>query len=121
MENQFESLDFNEQLEELVIEQARKLINQNSYTKSILTTLPIALVATDKMGNVHSFNNTAKKLLCLSNGKKLTECFSENSSLQSKIENCLYKEEKYTLNSQKLTTQENVVNIYIYSRFMMMK
>lgn len=52
MENILHSNDFEEQLEELVIGQARKLINQNNYTKSILSTLPMALIATDNLGNV---------------------------------------------------------------------
>ena len=120
MTDQFESDDFNEQLEELVIEQARRLINQHSYTKSIISTLPIALVATDKNGKVRSFNNTAVSLLDLSEATILADCFSNNISLQTKIEDCLNKEESYTLNSQKIISKakgENVVNIYLQPLF----
>ncbi|MCK5520156.1 sigma 54-interacting transcriptional regulator [bacterium] len=112
----FESNDYNEGLEELVVEQARKLLNQNSYTKSILSTLPVALVATDKTGKVRSFNKTAKKLLDLSNTTTLLACFPENKSLQKKIESCLNEDESYTLYSQKIRSKEkkeNVVNIYL--------
>jgi len=120
MTKQFESDDFSEQLEELVIDQARRLINQNSYTKSILSTLPIALVATDKTGKVRSFNNTAVSLLDLSDATILADCFPNNISLQSKIKDCLNKEESYTLNSQKIISKakgENVVNIYLQPLF----
>lgn len=116
MEIPSESFDFEKRLEELVVEQARKLINQNNYTKSILSTLPIALIATDKDGKIRSYNNTAKVLLNLAEGKNLTEFFIKIESLKGKIENCLYKEEKYTLSAIKIITkegEENVVNIYL--------
>lgn len=120
MDKQFDSDNFNEQIQELVVDQARRLINFNSYTKSILSTLPVAMVATDRAGKVRSFNTTASKLLELREGSMLTDSFPNNISLQNKINNCLNHDESYTLNSQTIlsrTKGENVVNIYLQPLF----
>jgi len=116
MENINDSLNFEDQLEELVIFQARKLLNQNNYTESILSTLPIAMIATDLDGKIRSFNNPAKNLLSLTTGKHLKDFFENDSSLQDKIINCLQNEESYSLISERIITkekEENIVNIYL--------
>ncbi|NOQ40900.1 MAG: PAS domain-containing protein [Desulfuromusa sp.] len=73
------SLDeFYDQLQGTVIEQARRLINHNLYTKAILSTLPIALVATDRSGHIRSINRAAEDLLglgSLGENASLVTCF----------------------------------------------
>jgi len=114
------SLDeFYDQLQDTVIEQARRLINHNLYTKAILSTLPIALVATDRSGRIRSINRAAEDLLglgSLGENASLVTCFPQDQFLQEKITRCLEAGEASTLDSHSLVTasgNQNVVNIYL--------
>ena len=55
--------DFYDDLQELVINQARNMINLNLYTKSLLSTLPVALIATNTDGIVKTLNQAAEEIL----------------------------------------------------------
>ena len=84
---------FYDQLEDTVIEQARRLINNDLYTKALLSTLPIALIATDNSGNIRSKNRAAEDLLGLdTRGKKasLLSCFTHDQLLLDKISHTLF-------------------------------
>ena len=111
--------DFYDQLQDTVIEQARRLINNNLYTKAILSTLPIALVATDRSGYIRSINRAAEDLLglgSLGENASLVTCFQQDQFLQEKITRCLEAGEASTLDSHSLLTasgNQNVVNIYL--------
>ncbi len=111
------SLDsFYNQLQDTVIEQARRLINHNRYTKAILSTLPIALLATDRSGRICSSNRAAEALLALKEKASLSECFQQDPLLLEKVERCLDNGEKFTLDSHTLVTasgEQNVVNLYL--------
>ena len=77
--------EFYDQLQDTVIEQACRLINHDLYTKAILSTLPIALVATDRSGKIRSTNRAAEDLLCLrtlGKGAVLADCFPQDQLLQ---------------------------------------
>ena len=111
--------DFYDQLQDTVVEQARRLINHDLYTKAILSTLPIALVATDVTGRIRSTNRAAEELLGLPVIEKeaqLGSCFPRDQLLQEKIAHCLHTGEGCTLdahNLQMATGDQNVVNIYL--------
>jgi transcriptional regulator of aromatic amino acid metabolism len=111
--------DFYDQLQDTVVEQARRLINHDLYTKAILSTLPIALVATDGAGRIRSANRAAEELLCLAGleqAVQLAGCFPQDQLLQEKIVRCLEAGEGSTLDSHSLVTEvgdQSVVNIYL--------
>jgi transcriptional regulator with AAA-type ATPase domain/polyferredoxin len=111
--------DFYNQLEEMVVEQARHLINHNLYTKSILSTLPTALVATDRVGRIRSANQAAEEILglgSLAKGITLASCFPKDQLLQDKIIRCLESGEGFTVASYSLLTSaenQSIVNIYM--------
>ena len=50
-------------LQDLVIHQASRLINDNLYTKSLLSSLPVAFISTDKDGLVQVVNEAAEEML----------------------------------------------------------
>ncbi len=50
-------------LQDLVIRQASRLINDNLYTKSLLSSLPVALISTDKKGLIQVANRAAEEML----------------------------------------------------------
>ena len=50
-------------LQDLVIQQASRLINDSLYTKSLLSFLPVALLSTDKNGMVQVANQAAEEML----------------------------------------------------------
>jgi PAS domain S-box-containing protein len=111
--------EFYEQLEETVVEQARRLINHDLYTKVILSTLPTALVATDHSGRIRSANRAAEDILGLGSRVKdtvLASCFPQDQLLQEKITRCLESGEGSTIASHSLLTaagNQSVVNIYL--------
>jgi PAS domain S-box-containing protein len=111
--------DFYDQLEEMVVEQARRLINHDLYTKAILSTLPTALVATDRSGRIRSTNRAAEETLGLESlGKDavLASCFPLDQLLQEKITRCLESGEGFTIASHSLLTaagNQSIVNIYL--------
>ena len=50
-------------LQDLVIRQASRLINDNLYTKSLLSSLPVALISTNKDGLIQVANRAAEEML----------------------------------------------------------
>ena len=54
---------FFEDMQDFVIWQARRLINNNLYTKSLLSSLPVALISTDKNGLIQVANRAAEEML----------------------------------------------------------
>ena len=111
--------EFYDQLEETVVEQARRLINNDLYTKAILSTLPLALVATDRSGQIRSTNKAAEDLLGLESRRKkiaLPDCFPQDRLLQEKINLCLTSGEGVTLDSHNILSasgNQSVVNVYL--------
>jgi transcriptional regulator with AAA-type ATPase domain len=108
--------DFSDQLQDTVIDQARRLINQSQYTKALLSTLPIALMSTDRTGRICSVNRAAEELLAPRGKSGVSECFPKDPGLREKFDRCLNSGEKFTLDSHTLWTaagEQNVVNVYL--------
>jgi len=106
-------------LEKLVIDQARRLINTNLYTKSLLSALPVALLATDKEGRVRSANKAAEEILQFDakqvQGKSLTTLFQTNSEVITKIGDTLEQGRPFHLSSESIRLRsggELVGNLY---------
>ncbi len=76
-------------LQDLVITQASKLINSNLYTKSLLSSLPVALISTDQNGKIQVANKAAEEMLQTSlqtlRGKSLTDAFEKSAKIAATI------------------------------------
>lgn len=66
---------FNKKLQDVVIQQAQRMINYDLYVKALLSTLPVALIATDKNGRIKTVNQTTEEILNL-NLKELKLMFT---------------------------------------------
>lgn len=112
--------DFNKNLQDAFIEQARKILNLNLYTKAILSTLPVAVIATDKRAIVKSMNVFAEKMFEIksahASGKELSSILGVNTELIEDINNALNNRKEHHLGSRKIVLEEKkeiVVNIYV--------
>jgi transcriptional regulator with AAA-type ATPase domain len=70
-------------LQDLVIRQASRLINDNLYTKSLLSSLPVALISTDKKGLIQVANRAAEEML--QTGSPLNDLFAFSPAIAEKI------------------------------------
>lgn len=107
-------------LQDLVITQASRLINDNLYTKSLLSFLPVALLSTDKGGNLQVANKAAEEMLQTSlksiKGDSLTDLFSHSPDLIKQIELASSKQVPISADSVELILadgQKKIVNIHI--------
>ena len=112
--------EFDQGLEDLIIDQARRLINLNLYTKSLLSALPVALLATDKEGRIRTVNKAAEEILQLNakqvHGKPLTTLFQKNSELLTKIGNTLEQGRPFHVGSESILLRSGgklVGNLYL--------
>ena len=111
---------FYERLQENVIRLASRLINHDLYTKAVLSTLPIAVIAVDKDGTLRTANKSAEEILgaSINPAEEATfdTLFAPYPELTGKIRASLEMGEQAQLASQTLVSpsgDENVVNIYI--------
>jgi nitrogen fixation/metabolism regulation signal transduction histidine kinase len=76
-------------LQDLVIRQASRLINDNLYTKSLLSSLPVALISTDKKGLIQVANRAAEEMLQTQlqsvKGSPLNDLFAFSPAIAEKI------------------------------------
>lgn len=112
--------DFNQQLEDLVIEQAKRIINNNIYGKTLLSALPVALLATDLDCCIRIANNATEEILEISEeemiGKHLKGYFEKQSKLIGKIEKTLEDGRTHNLGSETIrlvSGKEIVGNFYV--------
>lgn len=112
--------DFYDDLQELVINQARNMINLNLYTKSLLSTLPVALIATNTDGIVKTLNQAAEEILGIREKEivetELSQLFKKGSEIAVKIHNALREGRPTYLNSTDIflsSGKEIVANISI--------
>ena len=89
---------FYERLEETVIQQAGRIINQNLFTKSILSTLPVALIAADTNSVILTSNKEAEQLAGIGSGPtkeaNIEVIFASYPELIRKIRSALDNGEK---------------------------
>ncbi len=112
--------DFNENLQNLVVDQAKKMIDLSLYTKAILSTVPVALIGADKNGVIRNINRAAEEILELEykkiKGKKLSDIFESKSALLKKIGEALHDGRPFHMRSENLflaSGREIVGNLYI--------
>ena len=107
-------------LQDLVIQQASRLINDNLYTKSLLSFLPVALLSTDKNGMIQVANRAAEEMLQTTlqeiKGATFVDLFSHSPVLVEQIELANKKQAPVSADSIELILadgQKKVVNIHI--------
>ncbi len=101
--------DFNEKLQELVIDQASRLINLSLYNKAVLSALPVALLATDKDGRIRTVNNAAEEILDTRAdnlyGKLLMDFLGSLPEIPPKADQAITSGKSFQLTSRTLTLQ----------------
>ena len=113
--NQTPSTEFHNKLQDVVIQQAQRMINFNLYVKALLSTLPVALIAADKDGLIRTVNNAAEEILGINQkktqGKELIKLFEPNSELVEKIEKALSEGKQFYMGSQSVdfASDNNIV------------
>ncbi len=110
---------FSEELQDLVITQARRMINLNLYTKALLSTLPVALLATDEEGRIRTVNDSAEEILGFREkdmqGRLLTDLFESNSEVADKVTQTFQRGRPFHMGSESLrlgSGKELVGNLY---------
>ncbi len=80
---------FFEDMQDFVVWQARRLINNNLYTKSLLSSLPVALISTDKNGLIQVANRAAEEMLQIKlrsvKGSSLIDLFALSPAIAENI------------------------------------
>lgn len=107
-------------LQDLVIHQASRLINDGLYTKSLLSMLPVALLSTDRDGIVQVANKAAEEMLQTSlkaiKGTSLIDLFTLSPELVTKIRQANDQQAPVSADSIELVLadgQQKVVNIHV--------
>jgi PAS domain S-box-containing protein len=107
-------------LQDLVIRQASRLINDNLYTKSLLSSLPVALISTDKEGEIQVANRAAEEMLQTKlqpvKGSSLIDLFTLSPTISEKINQARDQQIPVSANSLDLILadgQQKVVNVHV--------
>ncbi|MBF0101965.1 MAG: PAS domain-containing protein [Desulfobacterales bacterium] len=111
--------DFYDNLQDLVLNQAKKILNMEFYTRALLSSLPLALLATDEIGNITTINQTAERLLEISQkqakGKPLWQCFPNQPDIEKVIQMTLQQGNLFHMGSKKIilfSGKSIIVNLY---------
>jgi PAS domain S-box-containing protein len=117
-QNQLEG--FYKNLQDVVIEQAQKALNYDLYIKALLSTLPVAVIATEKDGLIRTVNKAAEEILGIKakqiRGRELSDVFRSNPELIDKTRQTLQEGSQFHMGTENLSLSANkqvVVNIYI--------
>jgi PAS domain S-box-containing protein len=112
--------EFYEQLQETVIHQASRIINNDLYTKSLLSTLPVSLISTDRDGKIQVVNNAAEEILNINSrtakGTALQDFLSYSPEIMELVNRSLSGQAAQSMNSLPLRLddgQEKVVNVHV--------
>jgi PAS domain S-box-containing protein len=107
-------------LQDLVIRQASRLINDNLYTKSLLSSLPVALISTDKKGLIQVANRAAEEMLQTQlqsvKGSSLIDLFDLSPAIAEKINQARDQKAPVSADSLDLILadgQQKVVNVHV--------
>ena len=107
MENGME--DFYDNLQDLVIDQAKRLINQTQYTKTLLSSLPVAILATDADGKIQTMNKNAENILATPLKKikdqPIAVLFQNNPEITANIESTLHQGQTHHMRSKNLVAE----------------
>ncbi|MBE9521462.1 MAG: sigma 54-interacting transcriptional regulator, partial [Proteobacteria bacterium] len=115
------SLDeFYDNLQDMVISQAGRIINNDLYTKSLLSSLPVALISTDKNGLVQVANKAAEEMLQTKlrsiKNSSLIDLFSLSPAIVENIKQAQDQQASVSADSVDLILadgQQKVVNIHV--------
>jgi PAS domain S-box-containing protein len=112
--------DFNDNLQNLVVNQAKRMIDLSLYTKALLSTVPVALIGADKNGLIRSINRAAEEILELAEdkikGTELSGIFESNSTVSKKVRRALDDGRPFHMRSKNLrlaSGKEIIGNLYI--------
>ena len=112
--------DFDQLLQDVVIKQASRLINLDLYNKAILSTLPVALFATNEDGKIQTVNNATEEIFEINSdkvkGKLLVNFLQSSIELVDKAQQTLKTGDSFHLRSEKLildSGKEIVGNFYL--------
>ena len=112
--------EFYDNLQDMVIRQASRIINNDLYTKSLLSSLPVALISTDKSGLVQVANKAAEEMLQTElrsiKGSSLIDLFSLSPAIAKNIKQAQEKKAAVSVDSVNLILadgQEKIVNIHV--------
>ena len=107
-------------LQDLVIRQASRLLNHDLYTKSLLSSLPVALISTDRNGLIQVANQAAEEMLQSRLPSKknasIVDLFSLSPAIAENIKQARDQQSPVSADSLDLILadgQQKVVNIYI--------
>lgn len=107
-------------LQDLVITQASKLINSTLYTKSLLSSLPVALISTDRNGVIQVANKAAEDMIQMDlnalRGKSLTEIFTDSPDIVERINKAQEQKEHVSEDSLDMILgpgKRKIVNIHV--------
>ena len=111
--------DFYDKMQHLVVDQAKRIIDLSLYHKTLLSTLPVALLGTDPNGVIRSTNHAAEEILGFAEGqlkgRRLTDLFSSGSEAEEKIHQVLETGRPVHLDAKSLrlsSDKEIVGNFY---------
>ncbi len=112
--------EFYENLQDMVIRQAGRIINNDLYTKSLLSSLPVALISTDKNGLIQVANKAAEEMLQTKlrsvKGSSLIDLFSLSPAIAENIKQAQDQQASVSADSVDLILadgQQKVVNIHV--------
>lgn len=111
---------FYDQLQELVIDQAKRVIDLSLYHKTLLSALPVALLGTDRQGIVRSTNQAAEEILGFTekqmNGHPIADLFENDPETVEKINETLKTGRQIHLDAKSVrlgSMKEIVGNFYL--------
>jgi PAS domain S-box-containing protein len=111
---------FNKKLQDLIIRQASRIINNDLYTKSLLSSLPVALISTDKNGLIQVANQAAEEMLQVKlqsvKGSSLIDLFSLSPAIAENIKQARDQKTPVSADSLDLILadgRQKIVNIHV--------
>jgi PAS domain S-box-containing protein len=111
---------FNQKLQDLIIRQASRIINNDLYTKSLLSSLPVALISTDNNGVIQVANQAAEEMLQVKlqsvKGSSLIDLFSLSPAIAENIKQARDRQATISADSLELILadgRQKVVNIHV--------
>lgn len=111
--------DFYMNLQNLVVDQAKRMINLSLYNRTLLSTLPVALLGTDEEGYIRSTNQAAVDILGFSEkelqDRLLVELFEPDSEPVKKIGQTVEEGRPFHMSAEslRLTSGKEIVgNLY---------
>jgi len=106
-------------LQDLVVDQAKRMINLSLYNKTLLSTLPVALMGTDREGVIRSINKAAVDILGFSEkelqDRLLLELFESESEAAQKVRQTFEQGRPFHMGAEslRLTSGKEIVgNLY---------